>query len=270
MTHIFGYARDAETGAPLLGCEVQASIYPRGAATFPPVSGGIDTVITHADGRTDGYWELVLPSTAGSGAVMRIREWLNRTLYVDIPELGNDPTPIDAETIQVNPDDGNPLPPEQASLYLTRAELGQVSGVAQLDSGGKIPLAQLPVIEGTDGQVLLSRQAAEDIGGHRVVTLNEDNQLVYASNDNSGQVESPLWLSLGAIMNGAIDSVLAFGPITEPSWSWNPGPVYLDVDGLLTQDAPEAPALFAVQVGFATSSTRIVFDRRTSLALDQE
>lgn len=270
MTHVFGYARDAETGVPLLGREVTASIYPRGAASFPPISGGIDTLITGADGRTDGYWELVLPSTAGSGAVMRIREWLNRTLYVDIPELGSDPTPIDAETIQVNPDDGNPLPPEQASLFLTRAELGQVSGVAQLDSGGKIPLSQLPVIEGTDGQLLLSRVAGEDLGGHRVVTLSESNTIVYASNDNSGQVEAPLWLTLGAIGVGATDSVLAYGPITEPSWSWNPGPVYLGTDGLLTQDSPEPPALFNVQVGFATSSTRVVFDRRVSLALIQE
>jgi hypothetical protein len=264
MTHVYGYARDPETGDPVSGVEVVASIFPRGAATFPPVGGGVDKVFTGMDGR----WELVLPPTSGSGATMRIREWLLRTLYLDIPDVGGDLTPIDAETIQVEPGTGQP--PEQASLYLTRAELGQVSGVAQLDSGGKIPLAQLPVIEGTDGQLLLSRVAGDNLGGHRVVTLNESNQLVYASNDNSGQIEAPLWLTLGAISSGAIDSVLAFGPITEPSWSWNPGPVYLDVDGLLTQDAPEAPALFAVQVGYATSTRRIVFDRRTSLALTQE
>lgn len=264
MTHVYGYARDPETGDPVAGVQVDASIYPRGSAVFPPVDGGIDHAVTGMDGR----WELVLPPTDGSDATIRVREWLLRTMYLGVPDVGGDLTPIDVETILVEP--GTGAPPEQASQYLTRAELGQVGGVAQLDSGGKIPLSQLPLIEGTDGQLLLSRVAAEALGGHRVVTINEINQLVYASNDNSGQIEAPLWLTLGAISPGATDSVLAFGPVTEPSWSWNPGPVFLGTDGLLTQDAPEIPALFAVQVGFAMSSTRIVFDRRSSLALIQE
>lgn len=261
MTYVFGIARDPETGAPLAGCEVTATVVPRGVV-LAPLTGSTDRFVTGVDGR----WVLNLPPTAGSGAAMRIREWLVRFLYVDVPATGGttSATAIDSATIVVAPPDGSPAP--SASLYLTRAERGTANGVASLDIAGKIPSAQLP-LAGAGEQLLVARLASTALSGHRVVTLTDVNTMIYATNTDPNLVNAPLWLTLGAIAGGATDSVVAYGPVVEPTWTWTPGPVYLATSGLLTQTPPISPARFISQVGYATSPTRMVFDPRPSIVL---
>jgi hypothetical protein len=142
VTFVFGYARDPESTVAKAGCEVTASIYPRGS-TVPPISSGRDRYVTGIDGR----WELNLPPTAGTGVLMKIREWQNRTLYIDVPASDND-EPIDVETIIVDPNTGEP-PPSQ-SQFITRAELGQPLGPASLGEDGIVPTSQLPPSAGGD------------------------------------------------------------------------------------------------------------------------
>lgn len=152
-------------------------------------------------------------------------------------------------------------PPQTATVHVV-----PVSG-APGEAGPEGP----PGTPGAGGEVVqLTRTAFEDLGGHRVVTETVDGLLRYASNDNSAQLEVPLWLTPGAITSGDSGTVLAFGKIDEPTWNWDVGPVYLGTDGLLTQDPPTAPALFSVQVGYAMSTTRLFFDPRPYLALTQE
>lgn len=137
MTRVFGFARDSESGAPLAGCEVIAQINPRGS-TVAPIEGGIDRFVTGVDGR----WELNLPPTAGSGITMKIREWLNRTFYIDVPNPPGDNAPINVSELIVDPDGS--LPPDPESLFVTRAELGEPDGVAQLGGDGKLKFEQRP------------------------------------------------------------------------------------------------------------------------------
>lgn len=139
-----------------------------------------------------------------------------------------------------------------------------------------VPVAGAPGALGPQGppgvaaeQVLLTRTALAALGGHRVVTATGTGSLTYASNDTAGHLEVPLWLTLGAIAAGATGTVLAFGPVSEPSWAWTPGPLYLGTNGLLTQTPPSSPALFSVQVGYATSPTSAFFERRASIRLTQ-
>lgn len=116
--------------------------------------------------------------------------------------------------------------------------------------------------------IFATGNAATVLSGHRVVTPAADGTLGYASNDNLAHLAAPLWVTIGAVASGAPVDALMFGPMTEPSWSWTPGPVYLGVNGVLTQTAPAAPAaLFLAQVGVATSPTSLVVDRVPSIKL---
>ena len=138
MTRVFGYARDPESGAPLVGCEVTASIYPRGAAVSS-IEGGSDRYVTSTDGR----WELALAPTAGTGATMKIREWLNRSFYIDVPAPAEGDPPINVTELIVDPGTGEP-PVGGETLYVTRAELGIPDGVATLGFDGNLTFDQRP------------------------------------------------------------------------------------------------------------------------------
>ena len=110
--------------------------------------------------------------------------------------------------------------------------------------------------------------AATALSGHRVVTADPDGTWRYASNDNPADMAAPLWITTGAVDAGQQGEAVILGPITEPSWSWNPGPVFLGLNGALTQTPPAAPdAVFLVQVGFATSATTLFVDRNPSIKL---
>lgn len=112
----------------------------------------------------------------------------------------------------------------------------------------------------------LHRNAATNLSGHRVVTPHPDGTVGYADNTNFAHYMAPLWLTLGAALVGMDVEIQQFGPVTEGSWSWAPGPVYLGAAGVLTQVTPMAPAFLAI-VGFATSPTELFVDRQPTIAL---
>lgn len=65
--------------------------------------------------------------------------------HVVVPSSG----PVQMDTILVDPDTLNPVPPAADSVYLPRAERNVPNGVAPLGSDGKVPAANLP--EGSGG-----------------------------------------------------------------------------------------------------------------------
>jgi hypothetical protein len=121
---------------------------------------------------------------------------------------------------------------------------------------------------GTSGQIRLSATAGVTLSGHRAVTQAPDGTLFYASNTEVGHVHAPIWLTLGAAIAGSSVEVLTYGVVSEPSWSWTPGPLYLGANGLITQVPPTAPgAVFIAQIGVAISPTLVWIDRRSSISL---
>lgn len=117
-------------------------------------------------------------------------------------------------------------------------------------------------------QIRFTGVATASLSGHRIVTRRSDNTLEYASANLIAHLHSPLWLTLGAVIAGSTVEVLAYGEIDEPSWSWLPGPVFLGINGLLTQIIPTSPsAAFLAQVGVATGPQRVFIDRRSSISL---
>lgn len=119
------------------------------------------------------------------------------------------------------------------------------------------------------GQIRLVGLAATALSGHRLVTPLSDDTIGYASNDDPDLVHHPLWLTIGAVSEGAEVAVLLLGALSEPSWAWAPGPLFLGQNGQLTQTPPSASsgAAFLAEVGCATSPTSVFFDRQPSIVL---
>ena len=108
-------------------------------------------------------------------------------------------------------------------------------------------------------------KAGADIGGHRVVTLDEQGRAVYASPALMRDVNRVLGLTMHAAVTGADIDVLRDGDAVEPSWSWDLSkPIYLGQDGTLVQQiAPESA--FTLIVGFPISATKMYFSIGTSI-----
>lgn len=167
-----------------------------------------------------------------------------------------------------------------STVYVAHGMLGEFLGPdgvtrvwARLADGSAWPLdAQgLSVMAAGAGASSLhvTGIAAAALSGHRAVTPQADGTLAYASNDNPAHVQAPLWVTSGAASAGSQADALMLGLMTEPSWAWTPGAVYLGAAGVLTQSPPTATggAAFLVQVGTATSPTSLYVDRGQSIKL---
>lgn len=76
--------------------------------------------------------------------------------------------------------------------------------------------------------------AAENLGGHRIVTVEG----FYASKDTATDKNKVLGMTTGAVSSGAEATVQVSGFIEESSWNWNVDlPVFLSTNGQLTQSA---------------------------------
>lgn len=175
-----------------------------------------------------------------------------RVLPPDVPAVRVGPP---AEVVRVEPP---ALPPVAA---------GELSSTVVT-----IPLTGPPGPPGPpgepNGQLQLTVTAAAALSGHRAVTPLPDGTVDYASNTDPAHTHAPIWITLGAIGAGEQGPVLAYGSLTEPSWSWVPGPLYLGAGGLITQTPPTAPAaVFLASIGAAISTTTAFFDRSPSISI---
>jgi hypothetical protein len=112
--------------------------------------------------------------------------------------------------------------------------------------------------KGADGSgiVSLTKTAAEAIGGHRVVRASGSGEVSYASSDQLSHQGCILGITTGAVALGADVDVVVAGEVTEPSWQWTLGSVYLGVNGLLTQTPPSTG--FLQIIGTATEPTKLL------------
>ena len=100
--------------------------------------------------------------------------------------------------------------------------------------------------------------AASALSGHRIVRGARD-ALTYASAADPTHGDDVQGLTLGAAGAGEPVTVQDGDEVTEPSWSWTPlDPVFLGLDGLLTQDVPGDTLAFSMSIGFATTPTSMV------------
>jgi len=110
---------------------------------------------------------------------------------------------------------------------------------------------------GPPGDRVVSYPASQAIGGQRLVRLQADGTLAYASCDELASAHTLIGLTTHAASAGESQSVLHLGEIDESGWSWTPdAPVYLGLAGVPTQQPPPDARLLRV-IGYALSATRL-------------
>ncbi|MGW5514253.1 LtfC-like domain-containing protein [Nocardia africana] len=149
------------------------------------------------------------------------------------------------------------------------AGFGQIVAVPGISDGAvavPVPGPAGPPGSGEGGaSVIVTGTAGAALSGHRAVVRNAAGVWVYADNQTPGHIALPIGITTGAASSGTTVKVLMFGEITEPSWSWTPGPVFLGAGGALTQSVPGTG--FLAQVAAAISGTTVFVDRSPSVAL---
>ncbi|MCM6777931.1 hypothetical protein NDR87_31465 [Nocardia sp. CDC159] len=150
---------------------------------------------------------------------------------------------------------------------------GYVAAVPLPDSGAvAVPVPGPPGPPGPPGSgagtVIVTGTAGAALSGHRAVVQLPDGTYVYASCDDPTHMALPIGITAAAAMMGDQVQIVMFGQMTESSWAWTPGPVFLGIGGSLTQSAPTGPtAAFLTQLAAATAADTVFVDRLPSIAL---
>lgn len=152
---------------------------------------------------------------------------------------------------------------EDSVTLITIGEQGPTGAVGPAGPQGPIG-PQGPAGQSSDTISGYTSSAA--LSGHRMVALDNSQQLVYASNLDLSQAERILGMTLGATNPGDSVTVIRSGEVTEPSWNWTLGqPIFLNQSGLLTQTPPASG--FLIHVAFPITSTRVFVDIKQALIL---
>jgi len=116
-----------------------------------------------------------------------------------------------------------------------------------------------------DAVASVDKIAAQALGGNRVVKIAPAGEVDYASSASPGDGALVLGVTTGAAVMGASIEVQTGGEMVELSWTWTLGPVFLGLNGLLTQTAPTSG--FIQQIGIALSATVLLIDVQQPLTL---
>ena len=120
---------------------------------------------------------------------------------------------------------------------------------------------------GQDGASSFVVSLNAPIGGQRVVYLDSNGNLQYASNDLAASMNTVFGVTLAAGIAGGTVRVLKAGFVEDPSWSFTLGiPVFLGVNGTLTQ-TPPSNTVFSLIVGFPVTTTKLFVSFREPISL---
>lgn len=117
--------------------------------------------------------------------------------------------------------------------------------------------------------ITMTGTAAVALGGHRAVYRRADGLIDYASADDPACMNESIWITTGAAALGDDVTAVAFGEMSEPSWTWSPGvPIFLGLAGALTQTPPVEPTSdFLAVLGYAPIPTKMFVNRQPSIDL---
>jgi hypothetical protein len=100
--------------------------------------------------------------------------------------------------------------------------------------------------------------ANQILGGHRVVQVF-NGIADYA--DNITAYDGQLGLTMGAVNQGDNFKVYTTGVVTEPTWDFVKGPIFLSTDGMLTQTKPDVGTVILVGRAISQHSMSIQFQQ---------
>ena len=172
--------------------------------------------------------------------------WRNAGAWVTVP--------FPLETLQFLVPGGILVLDEELNWY-ARAIEGTATEIDVADGDG---IAGNPVIgvapEIRQGVGRVPYEAAGTIHGRRAVAA-DSGTIYHPDLSTPADAVRIIGISLQAGVATDILEVQTAGPITDASWSWVTGPVYVDDDGVLTQTAPTTG--WIVCIGVATAPDTI-------------
>lgn len=120
-------------------------------------------------------------------------------------------------------------------------------------------------IPGPAGGTALQRTAGQALSALRAV-YELDGQVLYLDYRDAAHIDLLLGITLTAAQLGEPINVQRSGPLEDAGWSWTPGPVWLGVDGALSQTPPSDG--YDVLLGAAVSTTRITLNLNDPIELE--
>jgi hypothetical protein len=144
---------------------------------------------------------------------------------------------------------------KETALKIVEQAKQPIINVVPAQGARGLPGEQGP--EGLGAQVIVP--AGDLIHGHRVVGYGNLGQLQQMDNRDLDHMVSVLGVSLNAATVGEPVTVATNREVQHSSWSWvMHQPIYLGIEGTLTQVPPESPAAeFLLQVGFPTAPDKL-------------
>lgn len=133
--------------------------------------------------------------------------------------------------------------------------------VAVSDQGPPGP----PGAPGPAGGAAVQRLAGESLSALRMV-YELDGQVFVLSSADAAHIDLLLGLALTAAPAGNATNIQLIGAVDDAAWSWTPGPIWLGINGALTQTPPASG--FDVRLGAAVSATRVILNIEEAVRLD--
>jgi hypothetical protein len=104
--------------------------------------------------------------------------------------------------------------------------------------------------------------AGTNLSGHRAVKIHLGTA-VYCDAASASDAGKAIGITTGAALQGEQATVQIMAQMTEPSWTWTEGPVYVGAAGGLTQTVTDLA--FIQQIGVAGSATSIDINPQLSI-----
>ena len=104
--------------------------------------------------------------------------------------------------------------------------------------------------------ITITATAGEALSGNRAVRFSGGS--AFLADKDAATASHAAGITTGAASSGAAVAIQLDGVMTEPSWAWSPGPVWLGTTGQLTQTIPVTGSV--IQIGIAVSATKLAID----------
>lgn len=109
----------------------------------------------------------------------------------------------------------------------------------------------------------LTLEAGENISALRAITTDANGKAVYANNDTAANA-LVIGISRTAALLGNEVNIQTAGTLTDASFNWNKGAIFLGTNGQLTQTAPTGGA-YIVPIAKAITTDTVIIDVDNSL-----
>lgn len=122
----------------------------------------------------------------------------------------------------------------------------------------------VPGSPGPSGGTSVQRSAGATVSALRVV-YELNGEVFHLDREDAAHIHLLLGVALNAGAAGTPINVQRFFDITDASWNWTPGRVYLGAAGALTQTPPAVG--YHVLIGSAVSATRLTLNLQDPISM---